>query len=202
VEQFLGRLAELPPALLYLVIGVGAALENVVPPIPADTFVVLGAFLAGSGRADPLVVFLVTWVANVTAALIVYGLAHRYGPAFFVSPLGKRLLQPHQLEQLHHFYRRWGMAAIFVSRFLPGLRAVVPVFAGLAHLPPARTAPPLVIASGIWYGVLVYAAAAAGANLDAILAVLARVGGALLWVAAPVLLALAYWWWRTRRRDP
>ena len=36
----------LPPALIYIAIGVGAAVENIVPPVPADTFVLLGAFLA------------------------------------------------------------------------------------------------------------------------------------------------------------
>jgi membrane protein DedA with SNARE-associated domain len=202
VERLLEWLAALPPVVLYVTIGVGAALENVVPPIPADTFVLVGAFLAGSGQADPVLVFLSTWVANVCSALLIYGLARRYGAAFFVSPLGKRLLQPHQIEHVHRFYHRWGIAAILLSRFLPGLRAVVPVFAGLARLTPARVAPPLAAASALWYGVLVYAGAFAGANLDAILAAFERLGTALLWIVAPILLALAYWWWRTRRAAP
>ena len=32
------------PILLYTLLGVGSALENLFPPIPADTFVLIGAF--------------------------------------------------------------------------------------------------------------------------------------------------------------
>ena len=79
----------LPPGLIYLVIGVGAAVENVVPPIPADTFVLLGAFLAESGRASPWLVFLFTWVCNVVSAVMVYRLARRYGTGFFTTRAGR-----------------------------------------------------------------------------------------------------------------
>ncbi|NIR61361.1 MAG: hypothetical protein GWO02_18625, partial [Gammaproteobacteria bacterium] len=76
-------------------IGAGAAVENIIPPIPADTFVLFGAFLAAAGRADPLLVFLVTWLSNVTAAMGVYTLAYRYGRAFFRTAVGHWLLHPH-----------------------------------------------------------------------------------------------------------
>ena len=46
-------------------IGAGAGIENIIPPVPADTFVLLGAFLSVSGRADPVIVFVATWVCNV-----------------------------------------------------------------------------------------------------------------------------------------
>src|SRR5687768_110578 len=113
-------LAGLPPLLVYVVLGIGAALENVMPVIPADTFVVLGGFLAAQGRADPVVVFLATWGANVASALAVYGAAWRYGPQFFSRGPGKRLLNPRQLHRLAVFYRRWGPWATFITRFLPG----------------------------------------------------------------------------------
>jgi hypothetical protein len=54
IDAVLEWLADLPPVLIYLVIGIGAAVENVFPPVPADTFVLLGAFLAASGRAEPV----------------------------------------------------------------------------------------------------------------------------------------------------
>ena len=42
----------LPPLLIYLVLGAASALENIVPPIPADTFVLLGGFLSALGDLD------------------------------------------------------------------------------------------------------------------------------------------------------
>ena len=46
------------------------------------------------------------------------------------------------------FRERWGIPAIFLSRFLPGLRAMVPVFAGVTHVPFWKLALPLASASG------------------------------------------------------
>lgn len=189
----------LPPGLIYLVIGVGAAVENVVPPIPADTFVLLGAFLAESGRASPWLVFLFTWVCNVVSAVMVYRLAHRYGSGFFATRAGHWLLRPKQLETIGVFYERWGIPAIFVSRFLPAFRALVPVFAGVTHVPLTRVLPPLAIASAVWYGALVYIGAMASRNWDAIMRFFAQFSSALLFVAAILIVVVAAWWVRSRR---
>lgn len=200
VEGLLRTLADLPPTLIYLVIGVGAALENIFPPVPADTFVLLGAFLATSGRASPWLVFLVTWLANVSTALVVYAMARRYGRSFFATPVGRWLLQPRQLEQINRFYMHWGVPAIFFSRFLPAFRAVVPVFAGVIHLPLRRVFFPLAAASALWYGTLVIIGAIAGRNWQALLNAVGRVNSMLALVALALLGALLAWWWRTRRR--
>jgi membrane protein DedA with SNARE-associated domain len=197
--SLLRTLAGLPPILIYLVIGAGAAVENVVPPVPADTFVLLGAFLAAAGRANVWLVFVFTWVPNVGSALAVYGLAHRFGEGVFQTRIGRFLLHPKQLEQISGFYGRWGILAIFVSRFLPAFRAMVPVFAGVTKVAFWRVFPPLAVASALWYGTLIYAGAAAGRNLDAILALFDRASTVLLVIAGVLIAAFLVWWWHSRR---
>ncbi|MFW6202437.1 MAG: DedA family protein [Gemmatimonadota bacterium] len=201
IQGVLDPLTRLPSALVYVVIGVGAAIENVFPPVPADTFVLVGAFLAVTGRTDPLIVFLVTWVPNVITAIAVYALAYRYGRAAFGTTAGRWLLKPRQLEQIADFYGRWGTPAIFVSRFLPAFRAVVPVFAGISHLPPRYVIAPIAMASVLWYGVLVYIGTTAGRNWRTIVGLVARVNDVLLVLALALAALLALWWWRTRRHD-
>jgi membrane protein DedA with SNARE-associated domain len=194
-------LAGLPPVLVYLFIGVGAAVENVIPPIPADTFVLLGAFLAESGRTTPLLIFLVTWVCNVGSAVGVYALAYRFGEGFFATNAGHWLLKPKQLQQIGGFYVRWGTPAIFVSRFLPAFRALVPVFAGVTRVPLRRVLLPMAAASALWYGALVYLGAAAARNWDAIMAAFSRLSALLLVPAVLLLVLLGVWWWRTRHPE-
>ena len=129
-----------------------AAVENVLPPVPSDAAVGLGAFLSHRHVTTPLAVFLVTWVANLLGAAGVYLAARRYGRRLFASPTGRRLLTPRSLATIERGYLRFGIAGIFVSRFLPGIRAVVPPFAGLVGLGAVRTFVPMGIASAIWYG--------------------------------------------------
>jgi membrane protein DedA with SNARE-associated domain len=198
MDRFLKLLGSLPPELTYLALGVGAAVENVFPPVPADTFVLIGAFLAARGDANVWAVFAVTWLANIGSALAVYGLARKYGNGFFATRAGRRFLKPRQMERIARFYRKWGTPAILVSRFLPAFRSIVPVFAGIVRLQPLRVAVPLGFASGIWYGALVLAGMFAERNLDLILRGLNRTSTILLAVAIPLLVALGVWWWRTR----
>ncbi|HUG40983.1 MAG TPA: DedA family protein [Longimicrobiales bacterium] len=198
VPGVLQWLTSLPAFVIYLILGLGAATENVVPPVPADTFVLAGALLAARGAADPWTVFLVTWLPNVLSAVGVYVLARRYGRGFFKLPVARWLLREHQLEQIGSFYSRFGIPAIFLTRFLPGIRAMVPVFAGVSHVSAWKVVPPIVVASAVWYGLLVYLGAFAGRNLGAIISIFNDVSSALLLVALGLVAIVAGWWWRTR----
>jgi membrane protein DedA with SNARE-associated domain len=197
-EGVLAWFGAVPDFLVYAVLGLGAAVENVVPAIPADTFVVLGGFLSALGGLQARWVFLATWICNVASALLMYRVGYTHGPSFFAAGRGRRFLNPHQIERLTLFYGRFGILAIFLTRFLPGLRAVVPVFAGVSRQRPLSVALPLAAASAIWYGALVWAGTLAGHNVDR---VLARVGEVNFWLLLAALGAgtwLFVWWWRTR----
>lgn len=201
MDPFLAWVEAVPPWLVYAVLGLGAGVENVVPAIPADTFVVLGGFLSAFTPLSAVWVFAATWVCNVATALLVYRLGNTHGPDFFSEGWGRRILHPGQMRRVAAFYDRFGPPAIFLSRFLPGFRAVVPVFAGVTHQPLWPVAMPLTLASGIWYGALVWAGAAAGENLDAVRRVLEGVNRWLLGGALVVGALLAVAWWRTRHPE-
>jgi len=193
-------LESLPPGPLYGLITALAAIESIFPPVPADTAVALGAFLAGRGVMNAWAVFLLTWVANVGSAAAVYGLGRRYGRDFFQGRLGRKLLPEPVLAHITAQYRRHGTSGIFLSRLLPVWRAVVPPFAGVAGVPPVRALVPLALASGLWYGGLTFFVATASANLQTVLASLGRVNSGLGAVALGVLIFLAVWTVRRLKR--
>lgn len=199
MNAVVGFLLGLPTGILYAVLGLGAAVENFLPPIPADTFVLLGGFLAGRGRLDAWTVFAVTWSFNVIAALSVYWIGRRYGRTFFESGAGRYILHEGQLARMRGFYERWGVSAIFFTRFLPGFRAVVPVFAGVSHQSFVKVAVPLTVASGIWYGALVWLGATTARNLGTLLSWLSGANRVLLVIALVVAALVGLWWWKTRR---
>ncbi|MQA88844.1 MAG: hypothetical protein GEU90_01230 [Gemmatimonas sp.] len=188
----------IPEWLLYLTLGLAAAVENVFPPVPADVMVLVGGVVAGAGPADASGLFLVVWLGNVGSALAIYWVGLHYGPRFFEGRLGRALLDPRQIHALARAYARYGFPIIFFSRFLPVFRPVVPAFAGVSRLGFWGTALPVALASAAWYGLLVYLGAAAGANWRAILSFFSQLGGYLSIVAAVLVAALAWLWWRTR----
>lgn len=201
IDRLLAWMLELPAALVYLVVGAFAALENIVPPVPADVVALFGGFLAGQGGANPFLVFLVVWIANVAGAMLMYGVGRRHGPSFFQGRIGRAILKPGQMATLSALYQKHGVKVILVSRFLPMFRAVVPIFAGTSKLSPARTAVPIAIASGAWYGLVVYLGATAGQNWERIRAGMESSGRWLSIAAFVLIAAVAVWWWRTRREE-
>ncbi len=177
----------LPPALVYVVVGLIAAVENVFPPVPADVVALFGGFLAGQGVVSPIVIFLVVWIANVSTALLMYWVGHHYGMSFFRGRLGRMILHPGQMERLGKFYEKRGTIVIFISRFLPMFRAVVPIFAALA--------------SAAWYGGIVFVGSTAGANWEELRDAMESSGRWLFIVAAILVAGVAWWWWKSRKHE-
>lgn len=198
VERILSQLAAIDPGWVYAVVALGAAVENFFPPVPADTFVVFGAFLSVEGRVTELGVFAVTWTTNSLAALLTYAFARKWGRPILATEVGRWLLRPRQLERLAALYEAHGSKIIFGSRFLPAFRSLVPFFAGISYLSFWRTALPIAAASGIWYGVLVVLGAMFGRNWRLILGALNNVNALLLTVAGALAVVLAVLWYRTR----
>jgi membrane protein DedA with SNARE-associated domain/uncharacterized tellurite resistance protein B-like protein len=178
--------------------------ENVLPPVPSDAAVALGSFLSHRHVTTPLAVFLVTWTANLAGAAGVYLAARRYGRRLFASPTGRRLLAPRSLAIMEREYLRFGVIGIFLSRFLPGIRAVVPPFAGLVGLGAVRTFVPMGVASAIWYGGITLLGAFIGAEWARITALIAGVNRTLGILTLGVAAGAALWYLmraRQRRRE-
>ena len=127
-----------------------------------------------------------------------YVVARRYGRRLFATRTGRRLLAPRSLAIIEREYLRFGVAGIFVSRFLPGIRAVVPPFAGLVSLSPLRTFVPMALASAIWYGGLIILATLIGTNWQRINQIILGVNRT-LGMAALVLVAVGLTWYLKRR---
>ena len=173
----------------------------------SESLVVIGAFIPGTalilalGAASGLG-YMPLWpliLAATIGAILGDGLsywmghAHRAGIAA-VWPFSSR---PEILKTGENFFGRYGWAGIALARFLPGVRAIVPVVAGTSGMRPLPFYAANVGSAIIWAPAhLVPAALAASgvasANQLSPQAEIAIVGGA-------VLLGAMIWWLISRR---
>ena len=193
MQSLLNWLVTLSPGTLYSVLALVAALENFVPPFPSDVVVAFGSFVAAQGPGTAFGVFVFTWFGNVAGAMLVYALGQRYG----ARRLERRLAGKHAESRdarIRAMFQRYGMPAVFVSRFIPGVRAVVPVFAGALRLPVLPTAAMIATASGMWYGLITYVAFRVGADWPMLKGMVAQYSRTAAIVAAAILaVGIAAW---------
>jgi membrane protein DedA with SNARE-associated domain len=200
LQSLLQWLAELPPAVLYLTLTLFAALENVFPPLPTDTVVAFGTWLAARGDGSAVGAFLGTWLGNVAGAAAMYEVGRRHGTTWMRRKF-PRLADEQGEARLRTLYSRYGLAALVVSRFIPGVRALVPPFAGALRVPAFSAIAAMAVASGVWYGLISYLAWRAGSNWDAVARMISRSGRVVAMVALAVAVLAGLAWLLYQRRE-
>jgi membrane protein DedA with SNARE-associated domain len=199
LDRLLDGLAQLPTVPTYLVLMALSAVENVFPPVPADTAVALGAFLARRGEISVVPLTFLCWLSNTGSAAWTYYIARSHGASFFRAGWGRRVMPAAALTVLEEAYARYGVAGIFLSRFLPGVRAAVTPFAGVVGMPPRRALLPAALASAIWYAVLAAIGYTLSDNWTAVKALVGSANRALGIAAAVAAVVVAFWVWRRVR---
>jgi membrane protein DedA with SNARE-associated domain len=189
--------ASLPPWLIYLLLMSTSALENIFPPFPGDTITVFGAYLAGRGVLAPLPVFLFTAAGNLMSNILLYYIGLSRGRGFITRH--KRLFHQDTLARLALFYRRWGQLAIFGSRFLVGLRSVVPLFAGVSRFKPSKFIIPVAVSILVQHSLLVWLGYTVGQRWEYIKSLLREVNLGLGVVTVLVVIGLVVWFRAVRR---
>lgn len=199
-DRFLAWVTGLPVPAIYAVLTLLSAIENVFPPVPADVAVVLGAFLSHRGLTSAPVIGVSCWLANTASSVGMYFYARAHGRRFLQEGWPRRFMPPRTLLALEEAYARHGVYGIFLSRFLPGIRAAVTPFAGVVGLPPLRALVPSAAASAIWYAFLVALGAAVGWNLEAAKGLLNSANRVLALLSVVAVMLGAFWLWRHHRR--
>lgn len=192
-------LTGLPEPLLYGALLLAAFAENLFPPLPADTVVALGAFVAARGNGNPIGAWLATMIGNIGGAMTMYYVGHRFGLPWlqrrFPGTFGAD-----KTERITQRFEKGGVLAVAVSRFLPAVRALVPPVAGAISFGAWRALIAMTIASGAWYALVCFLAYRAGANAEALLQKISSQQRAIGIAAAALVIVIGgVLWWRHRR---
>ncbi len=155
----------IPPALLYTVVFLSCVLESFFPPWPTDVIAVYAGFLAGRGVLAPLAVFGAAIAGTQLGVMVVFWLSRRWGRTLLAGPFG-RYVAPARLTSLEAWFARYGVPAIAISRFFPGLRALVMPAAGLAGFAAWKVWVFAGVSVVIWNAFVVGLGLLAGTHLD------------------------------------
>lgn len=109
-------------------------LESMIAPVPSELVMPFVGFLAAEGKFSIAISVAATSVGSIVGSLISYYMGY-YGGRPVVLKIGKYLLlnQEH-LEWTERWFERNGSWTIFVSRFIPVVRHLISIPAGLGKM--------------------------------------------------------------------
>ncbi len=190
MEHFQQAILWLVDTYGYLGLFAALALGNIGVPIGTEIVLPVAGALTATGHLSNLwLTIAVSLAGELVGGSAGYAIG-RFGGVPLIERYGKYVhFTHHRLQVVHRFFERWGTFAIFVCRFLPVLRGVVAVAAGVAEMNLAPFYLWTFLGSLIFCSFLILIGNALGAHLSTVLPLLHRSSYAFLGLVVAAIIA-------------
>ena len=152
------------------------ALENVFPPIPSEVILLFGGFMTGISKLNVVGVIIAATLGSLLGAIILYyvgKILNKERLKKIVSgKIGKVLrLKASDIESADHWFDTKGNKTVFFCRFIPIVRSLISIPAGMSEMPMPKFLIYTTFGSLIWNSVLTIIGAKVGDNWESILGI-------------------------------
>ncbi|MGQ0535000.1 MAG: DedA family protein [Methanobacteriota archaeon] len=131
-------------------------LESTAAPIPSEAVMPFAGFLVVEGRFTVAGAMLASSLGSLAGSLLSYYLGATAGRAVILHWGRFVLLRPKHLADTESFFARHGGGAVFWGRFVPVVRHLISIPAGMARMPLAPFTAATVVGASAWNGFLLY----------------------------------------------
>jgi membrane protein DedA with SNARE-associated domain len=151
----------------YLGVFLLIILENFFPPIPSEVILTFGGFMTTFSSMTLWGVILSATAGSVSGAIVLYTLGSILNAErlelLFGSKLGRMLhLKIEDVRRAGNWFNRHGYKAVFLCRFVPIVRSLISIPAGMAKMKLGAFIMLTTLGTLIWNSVLVYLGSLAG----------------------------------------
>lgn len=159
-------LKQIPRQAWWLFVFFSAFLENIFPPYPGDSVVVLGGYLWGAGKMGFLSLATAVYGGNVAGALVMYYFGEHVLGFFrkFPNKWTQEILNTEKLKKTESWFAKWGILAVLLSRFSAGIRFFIAIVAGMFRMNIAVFFVSISVATLLWNSLLIYGGYVLGEN--------------------------------------
>jgi len=207
LQPFVERLEGASAEVLYGLIFLASFVEGVLPPVPGDVAAAFLAFLSARAGGLWLPTTLAVTFGSVSGNGVVWWLGRRFGTRWLTKQMARFHVAKdaetaaRNERRVEEAYRQYGWMGLFLSRFIPGFRAMAPAAAGAMGVPLWETLLVLSAAAFVWYSVITWIAFKVGEDWLAVKDALTRFaqGAGIGATGLLVILALLGWWYWRRR---
>ena len=159
----------------YLGILLLIAIENIFPPIPSEVILTFAGFLTTCTAMNLPGVIAVSTAGSMIGALVLYGVGRLLTPQKLEHLLENRIGQllrfkKEDVSRAVGWFSRRGASTVFLCRFIPIVRSLISIPAGVAKMPLGKFLALTAAGTLIWNTVLVSLGALAGSSWQKIVA--------------------------------
>ncbi|HEU4731781.1 MAG TPA: DedA family protein [Kofleriaceae bacterium] len=184
------------PGVLALI-----TLESTLVPIPSELVMPFAGFMASQGEFSLPVILVINSVGALLGSAISYWIGVAGGKPFLVKYGKYFLVRQHDIVRTEAFFAKHGKATILIARFLPVIRHVISVPAGIARMPLRGFFLQTFLGSTLWGGTLILLGYYIGANWETFAKTLKRVDLLIGTILVLALVALGIRFMVRRRRE-
>ncbi len=146
-------------------VGVATALETVFPPVPSEVVLPLAGFTASQGHYGFIAAVAWATAGSLVGALLLYYAGAVWGVERLYALADRLPLVSHDdVERSIDWFERHGRTAVFVGRFVPGVRSLISIPAGVHRMPLVPFTLWTTLGSLIWNAALIGAGYELGAQ--------------------------------------
>lgn len=178
-------------------------IENVFPPIPSEIILTFGGFMTINSNLTILGVIIASTIGSLIGAFILYYIGKLLNKDRLIkivtSKYGKLLrVKPKDIKSADKWFDEKGNKTVFFCRFVPIVRSLISIPAGMSEMPLVKFTIYTVAGSIIWNTVLVYIGAYAGDKKDIIIDFIDKFSHIILIVLILLGICAIVWFYKSR----
>lgn len=189
----------------YLGVFLLITIENVFPPIPSEVILLFGGFMTTYTSLNIVIMVIAATLGSVIGAIILYYIGKIFNKErlkkIISGKLGKILrLKNSDIDAADHWFDTRGQKTVFLCRFVPIVRSLISIPAGMSEMPFVKFLIYTAAGSLIWNVVLIVAGSIVGNNWASILNIFDTYQHIVIVVLAIIFIGFIFWFYKIKAK--
>lgn len=181
------------------------ALENVFPPIPSEVILLFGGFMTTYTSLNIVLMVVAATLGSLLGAIVLYYIGKILNKErlkkIVSGKVGKVLrLKEKDIDMADHWFDTKGNKTVFFCRFIPIVRSLISIPAGMSEMPMAKFLLYTTVGSAIWNTVLIVIGNRVGENWESILGVFDQYSHIVLILLILIFVLFIVWFYTKKQK--
>lgn len=182
------------------------AIENIFPPIPSEVILLFGGFMTTYTNLNIIMMVISATLGSLFGALLLYYIGKIFNKEklkkIVSGKVGRMLrLKTTDIDKADNWFDTKGNKTVFFCRFIPLVRSLISVPAGMSEMPIFRFIVYTLFGSLIWNIVLIVLGSIVGENWTSILNILNTYSHVVVIILIIIFISLLWLFYSKRRNN-